>query len=342
MTASRQPLEWVIRMGPSTKVTTLSTGERIRFTREALDSAVESAKGKYLPQSIEHLTFLPPIGRIVDVWVQDEDDASYLYARAEAARAGVAGDITLRQQPCVPSAPVGDVAAELILAYEPRNFGEADQTVIEADAPVPVRHHSMHSHLPPLIWSVLIGGPVAWASKSFFDAFLRQLGDGLGAALSDWLVRSSRRAKDGHRTNLVECRFSTQAGVNVVAICPFEPESGPQIQQLREGLNALGDVATFCRTVDEGMQPDEMRAATFYWDGSNWRLAWWASDEGVFVTPWFQKNMPDPEQFLGRPLEVGLDALDYMLGRGTASVGGLTLDSAPSDENSDQSDPPSV
>jgi hypothetical protein len=272
------------------------------------------------------LNYLPPIGRIVEMYVEedDSDGEAYLFARAVAARAGIAGDITLPRyadeggaQPQTDSdsaQPQTEVGPTFSVSYEPRNFSADDVQTIDQTAPIEVGHHALHADLPPLIWALSISGiGLGWASKSFFEAFLSKLGDIAGSGLTDWLVRSARHAKAAHRTNLVEVRLETTTGVRVTAICPFAPEIGEEVDRLRVGLAALGDVGIFCRTIDESQQPAEMRAATFLWDGTNWRLAWWASDEGVFTTPWFRQNVPDPEQFLGRPLQVGMEALDAML-----------------------------
>jgi hypothetical protein len=37
------------------------------------------------------------------------------------------------------------------------------------------------------------------------------------------------------------------------------------------------------------------------WDATagTWRLAWWVSDTTSHVSPWFRKNAPEPQAFLG-------------------------------------------
>jgi hypothetical protein len=64
-----------------------------------------------------------------------------------------------------------------------------------------------------------------------------------------------------------------------------------------------------------------LQQCAFLWDTSKWRLAWWATDEAVFVTPWFSDSYPDPQRFLGRPLfPVDIDRED--------DVNLLTIDSS--------------
>lgn len=312
--------EVVVRLGPTTRPIQLSSGEVIHYAREALDTMVENARTRFLPQFVEHLHYLPPIGCLTRLRVSETKDEAYLTGVERRLLRGTAGDGALPRRTIAQAGHAEQLAQladlELQISYEPRNFDPDDAANFE-DAPIILGRHDLHADLPPLIWILTFGEgiAVAWASKYFLEAFMKRLGEALGNGLVDWLLQAARRAKRADRANLVECKFETASGVQVLAFCPFDPDSGPHVETLRQGIEPLGDVGLFCGSIERGEQPAEMRQVAFLWDGLRWQLCWWASDEVTFVTNWFRRNAPDPKRFLGRPLGAELEALGYVLYR---------------------------
>ncbi len=56
--------EFVLRTGATTRTVTLRSGEKVSFAREALDDAARQVESGFIPMTTEHLSYLPPFGRI--------------------------------------------------------------------------------------------------------------------------------------------------------------------------------------------------------------------------------------------------------------------------------------
>jgi hypothetical protein len=328
-------------LGPSTRRVVLTTGESVQFSRESLERAVTSANSRFIPQPVEHLHYLPPVGRLAESMLIEAGGDVFLAGRELPLAAGTAEDLQLPQaldEDGDEGAQAPVLGFSITFATEPRNFEDADMGGIRADAPVDLGDIALHSDLPPIIWSFLLSGGAAgglYGAKLFLNEFMTKVGAASADAFVDWLGGAARKARRADREQMVEFRFELDSGLVVLAFCPFSPASRASLATLRESLERLGDVAVFAGSTEDGGVPPEMRQAAFIWSSQDgWRLAWWASDDASYVTPWFRKHAPDPERFLGyspptlRLLEPympelpGAGAGELPPGRATPSPGG--------------------
>ncbi|MEU8011161.1 hypothetical protein [Micromonospora parva] len=149
-----------------------------------------------------------------------------------------------------------------------------------------------------MIWLITV--PVAWGVTQFAGGFLQRLGESTAENLATWIATAGSRAKDSHRENLVHVRFETPGGMVVSAYVPLAINSAAAVAELREALENLGPVAQFAGAMAAGEVPDVALSAFFY-SADTWNLGWWASPGQVYISPWFSKNYPDPQRFLGHP-----------------------------------------
>lgn len=289
-------------IGPTTRPTTLTSGDRIAFTKEALEQAVADINTGFMPMPVEHLSYLPPIGRVAEGELIEADGDFWLAIRDEVLFPGTSPDLTL---PEIAAETNGeeDPAAHLSVALgtEPRNFAETDFAEIRQEAPSDIGSHALHSDLPPLIWSFSVGitGLGVLGAKAFVTEFCKQLGTDSATAFVDWLKSASSRAKEIERDQLASFRLETSTGINVLAFCPFNPAADETLTELASAISRITDVAAFTAGGAHNGHAANVRQIAFIWDVGAWHLAWWASDIGSFATPWLQANAPDPGRFLG-------------------------------------------
>jgi hypothetical protein len=293
--------EYEIRSGATTRIVTLTTGERVSFTREALEDAAEQVEHIFVPMTTEHLTYLPPLGRIygAEVVEDEEGERDLVYFARDLPR-GLAGDLRLATTHPDDEADHDGPDLKVQVGIEPRNFDREVWEDIRRQAPCPVAEQTAWSELPPIVWMISV--PVVWGATQFAGAFLKRLGEATAEGLVEWITNATKRAKDSQRDALVEVRFKVPKGPVIFGVCPLDAGDDASVVSLEMALNASAALANFAGEVIEGRQPPELRRAAFCWDGLEWRLGWWATNEAVFVTPWFVDNCPDPKRFLGRPL----------------------------------------
>jgi hypothetical protein len=295
--------EYRIKSGLSTRVVQLTSGERVNFTREALDKAVLQVDSGFIPIGIEHLGYLPPKGRLTRAEVvTDEEDESELVIYGQDLAFLRAGEMSL-----VPTANVTDqtsvILRDVTISAEPRNFSRDSWEEIVADSPLPVVEQAAWAGLPPMIWSLSI--PVTWGAVRFANAFFNRLGEVSAEELVSWLKRKSKAAKEPEREALFEIRFYLEnGGPTILGFAPLDAESDASGAALRAALDQVGLLAEFAGSVAEGQQPEQLQRCAFLWDADQWRLSWWANSEAVFVTPWFSENYPNPKRFLGYSLSL--------------------------------------
>jgi hypothetical protein len=296
----QQVREFVLRTGASTRVVTLRTGERVAYAREALDGMLRQVGSRFVPLAVEHLTYLPPSGRIHGgEIVEDDDGHAELYLHARELTADRAADLTLPPVAFRDAEPFDQQLGDVEVLATARNFSPADWRAIEADAPIPLREAEAQSLLPPIHWLIVV--PVVWGITQFAGGFLQRMGQDVAERLVGWIARSAARARDAERENLVQVRFETAGGVAISGFLPLDIGSSAATEELRAGLENLGPVAEFAGAVAaEGGQ--ELQLAAFFYSDGQWVLGWWASPDRVFVSRWFDRNYPDPSRFLGRPL----------------------------------------
>ncbi len=287
-------------------------GERhiTRVSRQAMESALAQARTGFIPIMVEHLDYLPPIGRWCDGRLVDCDDGETeleLHGRRLAQLAPVAAD------PPDPLSAVGDVQEvavpsdlSIVLRLEARNFSPSGLAALHQTAPIPVREEHRWSELPPLIWTLAI--PVMWGAVKFAGAFFEELGKVSAKAFSEWIRRMWDSSKEPQRDRILAVQFEISDGSTVTAFVPVRYDSPDQEAVLARALEHLGDVATFVGAQKEQHMIARLQRAALLFDGQDWHLAWWTDGESVYRTHWFTANQPDPSRFLGRPLFEPQDA----------------------------------
>lgn len=285
----------------STRAVQLTSGEVVSFSREALDRTAQQVSTGLIPIGIEHLGYLPPRGRLTHADVETNAEGhSELVMYGQALRFLRAGEMSLGAAVLEAIGPV-EVLSDMTIAAEPRNYSRDDWQEIVAASPIPVIEKAAWSDLPALIWMLSI--PVTWGAVRFAGSFFDRLGAVAADGFMAWIRRAAAKAKESEREILVEIRFYMKdGGPAVLGFAPLDAQSDTSIAALRAAIDQAGSLAEFAGSVAAGRQPHELRQCAFLWDISKWRLAWWATDEAVFVTPWFSENYPDPQRFLGRPL----------------------------------------
>ncbi|HEV2370735.1 MAG TPA: hypothetical protein VGS19_01085 [Streptosporangiaceae bacterium] len=293
--------EYRINPGVSTRTIQLTTGERVRFALKALDSAVQQAGSRFVPIGTEHLPYLPPRARVTRAEVITAPDGeSDLVMYGQDLRFSRAAEMSL-----VPPSTYAPVPTEplpgVTVAAEPRNYPADVWPDIVADAPLPVEEQAAWAGLPPLIWTIDI--PIAWGAVKFAGAFFSRLGEEAADGLLAWINRALRSTKHPEREALIQIRFYFKdGGPAVLGFAPVDAHSDASVDGLRAAFDAAGLLAEFAGSVAAGQQPAQLRQCAFQWDADQWRLAWWATDDDVFITSWFNTNCPDPQRFLGSPL----------------------------------------
>ena len=285
----------------STRGVQLTSGERVRFSHEALDRAAQQVSTGFIPMAVEHLSYLPPRGRLTHGEVEtDADGQSELILYGQDLEFRRAGEMSLHAAVLEPAGPL-EVLNDVTIAAEPRNFSRDDWRDIVAASPIPVEESAAWSDLPALIWMLSV--PVTWGAVRFAGSFFDRLGAAAADGFLAWIRHAASTAKEAERENLFEIRLDIKdGGPAVLGFAPLDARSDASAADLRAAIDQAGPLAEFAGSVVAGQQPPELRQCAFLWDTGKWRLAWWATDEAVFVTPWFSENYPDPQRFLGRPL----------------------------------------
>ena len=291
--------EYRINPGLSTRAVQLTTGERVAFARQALDNAAHQVDSIFFPISTEHLAYLPPRGRVTRAEVITAPDGeSELIMYGKDLRFLRAGEMSLGPVTEQASGPA-EILTDVTIATEPRNYTPGDWQEIVANAPISVEEGHAWADLPPIIWMLSI--PVTWGLAKFTGSFLGRLGEAAADGLVAWIKRAAQAAKEPTRENLVEIRFDKKGSFAVLGFATLDPRSDTSAADVQKALDAAGLLAEFAGSVAAGQQPTQLRQCAFQWDNDRWRLAWWATNDEVYVTPWFSENYPDPQRFLGRP-----------------------------------------
>lgn len=289
----------IVAHGPSTRVVQLTTGERVSFAPEALHDIVRQAREGFIAMNIEHLNMLPPVGRWSDGEVKPQDDGEQqVLLYGDMLDQFVASSEF--DDPFIPDVD-GGLAPDLVdasLGVEARNFDPETWQEAAAECPLPVRELHKWSSLPPIEWVVTI--PVAWGAAKFLGSFLERLGAAAGDALVDWLKTTSRRARESERDRYVTLSFDLDDGRQVCGFIPFASDDD-ELETVKAALDSAGTLAEVAGLLNDGTGPSAHRVA-YLFDGSDWKLAWYVTDEGAYCTKYFSDHMPNPERFLGRPL----------------------------------------
>jgi hypothetical protein len=293
--------EFVLRGGLSTRPReVIGSGYMERFAKEALVSAVEQVSAGYVRMNVEHLSYLPPIGHWHRAEVEDDDEGhSELVMYGHYLPFRRASDSVLSDGPST-AEPGPDHISGATIEIEPRNFEPEVWEDLVEEPPLPVRQHAARSVLPPLIWVLSV--PVTWGVTKFMGSFLEKLGDAAGEGLAYWIKNQTARARESSRDSMVEVQFEIAPNLTVSAFIPFNAGTRAAVEELREGLDGLGPVASFAGWMTGDDHPTEVRLVAFFYKDGVWNLGWWSSPDAAYITSWFEKNYPDPKRFLDRPL----------------------------------------
>jgi hypothetical protein len=297
------PSAYVARAMSTRPVQIKGTDYTTVVTREALEGMAAQVAADFIPIVIEHLSYIPPIGR----WhsgevIQAPDGEFELELRGSALRQLVPAD----EDPpnvlgVVDELPAGgsvDLTAEL--RYEARNFDSDANQELQADTPFPLKEEHKWSELPPLIWTLSI--PVVWGAIKFAGSFFEALGKESGEAVAQWIRAAWDRSKEPDRDRMLSIEFLLDDGSVIYGFIPSGKDDDGTHAELLGGLDEAGTLASFAGLQQErGALPGMKRAAFLFLDGT-WHLAWWTDGESVFRMRWFDDHMPDPAGFLGRPL----------------------------------------
>ena len=289
----------IVAHGPSTRVVRLTTGERVRFAPEALHDIVRQAREGFIAMNVEHLNLFPPVGRWSDGEVTTLDDGELqvlLYGETLDQFTASTDIVDPFQGDDSTGSPPEALAVSL--GAESRNFDPEVWKEAAASCPLPVKQVHKWSSLPPIEWVLTI--PVAWGAAKFLGSFLDRLGTATGDAFVEWLKVTSRKAHEPERDRYVTLSFDLGDGRIVYGFIPFAAEDD-ELFAVREALDSAGALAEVAGQLNAGVATNAHLVA-YLFDGREWRLAWFVTDDGAYSTRYFSENMPDPERFLGRPV----------------------------------------
>jgi hypothetical protein len=139
------PSDYVARAMSTRPVRIEGTDHMTRATREALDGMAAQVADAFIPITVEHLSYIPPIGRWHSAAVIEAPDGEF--------------DLELRGTTLPQLVPVGDDPADVLLLidrlpevdpptaeahlqYEARNFTADDVTALHAEPPFPLRRNT--------------------------------------------------------------------------------------------------------------------------------------------------------------------------------------------------------
>ena len=282
----------------STRPVRLRDEDRVvSFAPEALEGMAAQITQGYIPLNYEHLTFLPPIGRIdnATIHVAYDGESELLIAGRSMPNHRIVDRLdlpsTLDDLPEVSSPELS-----IRLNYTPRNFDQEIAREILEECGDIADPHERWAELPPLEFVLLI--PVVWSAGKFFGSFLSALGKAAGDALAAKISSWARKSKHPSRTIIFALQFELPDGSN---ICGYVLSTS---EQLRVSIDTVLEMSEELAVV-AGLQnemtifPNLKEAAFFLADGK-WHLGWWTDGERVFHTAWLDTNPPDIDGVLGR------------------------------------------
>jgi hypothetical protein len=276
------------------------------ITREALDGMAAQVAEGFIPITVEHLSYIPPIGRWHSAEVIEAPDGEF--------------DLELRGSPLRQLVPVGHDPADVLLLvdglhevesptteaqlqYEARNFTADDVAALQEAPPFPLKEEYKWSNLPPLIWTLSI--PVLWGACKFAGSFFETLGKESAESVAQWLRAAWNRSKEADRDRMLTLEFTLSDGSLIYGFIPCGRRSEDTDQSLIAGLDQANTLASFAGLQQQhGVFPGMKRAAFIFLD-DRWNLAWWTDGTAVYRMHWFDRHLPDPAGYLGRPLMGG-------------------------------------
>lgn len=241
----------------------------VSFAPEALERMAAQITKNYIPLNYEHLSFMPPMGRVdnATVYVADDGESELAFSgrRLPSYRIVVGPDLP----PMLDDLPkVYSPELSIRLNYTPRNFDEETARQILEECGDIAYPDERWAELPPLEFVLLV--PVVWSAGKFFGSFLgalgRAAGDALAAKISSW----ARKSKDPSRTTIFSLQFELSDGSK---ICGYVFSKSEQLQtSINDVLEASEDLATIAGLQNEMTIFPSMKTAAFFLADGKWHL----------------------------------------------------------------------
>jgi hypothetical protein len=299
------PQEYTAKVASTRAVHVAGYDHLMAFSRGALEGMAEQMRTEFVSMSIEHLPFLPPIGRWYDGEVIDAADGeAELIVKGRELRHYVSRSDDPEPLKGVASLPEGrpEEVVSVHLGFERRNFDPDVVDEIAKTCPIPTKEEFRWSGLPPIEWIIAV--PVTWGAVKFTGAFFDELGHTAARGLVTWIKRFSAKARAATRDRIVTIAFELDDRRAVHAIVPLSiKESAEDDAKLGKALETVGDIAAFAGAAKEGLVSEVgLVRAVFLYDGDNWKFAWSTDGERIYRTKWFQEHEPDPSLYLGHAM----------------------------------------
>ena len=199
--------DWEILAASTRPVRIAGTDHLTSFSREALEGVVRQVRDGFVAVTVEHLDFLPPVGKWTDARVVSAADGAYELVMVGRRLTHHISDAT--EVADLSELPPRSGQAELLasLHIERRNFDEAVFDDLRRESPFEVVEEQKWSQLPPLIWTLAI--PVSWGACKFAGAFFETLGKGTAETFVHWLGAAWNRSKHPDRDRILGLRFES-------------------------------------------------------------------------------------------------------------------------------------
>ena len=334
--AAVEPHHWV-RIASTRPVQLRGDDFRTRISRSALDDMVHSIEQSAVWVMVEHLDFLPPLGRQRHARViEAADGEAELYVRTDVDMPRLLAESApsiLDAINALPSAAAPDL--ELRILYDRRNFAPGVADAIEEESGGLAFALEQQAELPPIQYVIAI--PVVWGAARFLGAFFDELGRAAGQGLSTKIASWTGKSRDPSRTSVLRLDFELPRGAHLAGFVFAAPgEIEPAVDDLLEAAEGLATIAGLQR--DSGVLPG-MKLAAYFLDKGEWHLGWWTDGASVIVTNWFTENPPDVEGVLGR--KPFWDASNPLVGPSVRELldgGGLSVSGRPESPDVSEAD----
>ena len=246
---------------------------------------------------VEHLDFLPPLGRQRHARVLEAADGeAELYVQTDVDMPRLLAEVgpNIRDTSnALPSAAAPDLTVRIL--YDRRNFAPSAADVIEEESGGLAFPVERQAELPPLEWVIAI--PVVWGAARFSGAFLDELGRAAGQGLSAKIASWTRKSREPSRTSVLKLDCELPDGAHLAGFLFAAPgEIEPAVDDLFEAAEGLATIAGL--QSDRGVLPG-MKLAAYFLDEGEWQLGWWTDGNSINITNWFTENPPDVEGVLG-------------------------------------------
>lgn len=268
------------------------------FTSECLHDMARQVRERSVLLSLEHLSFLPPLGRLLDASVErchDGEEELFVMGEGFSTYCGEFDDARLFERlAALPLAKAPTLEVEL--HYDRRNFDPELALEIETEFVGRARPMERWAELPPIEFALVV--PVVWGAARFAGSLLDEVGRATGQALVAKIRSWASKSKDPSRSAVIAVEFVLPNGARVrgvVLLAPSDPDdlldrALRNVEQLAAMAGLQGEVEILPGMVD----------CAFFFDGERWRLGWFTDGERVMETVWFREHAPDSASVLGR------------------------------------------